>query len=324
MCCARILRQAFLTAVLCTGIPKALAGTIQYSFTTIPPVPGSQVTHVTGVNDSDQIVGYYSYPQNFRTYFSFVGTIAGGYTTLNPPGASISEATGISNNGLIVGDDLQPRVVLNYLYDNGTFTTIAYPGNGGNEARGVNDNGQFVALLQFPGDPIVDGSIYSNGGFTTLDYPGALGTYLWGINDSGQIVGSVVLGNGQQGALLYNDGSFSMFNDPSDQSGSSFATGINDSGQIVGNYFGPDGHEHGFLDSGGNFTTIDEPGAIDTELIAINDNGQILGSGVGNFLATPLVTPVPEPDSLPLLAVLLVGLGSRGRRTRRRGASAFS
>ena len=90
------------------------------------------------------------------------------------------------------------------------------------------------------------------------------------------------------------------------------AHGINATGQIVGQFFGFTGSTHGFLDTDGVFTTIDVPGAFSTEALGINDAGQIVGKfgdptgRIHGFLAIP----VPEPSTLPLLAIgLLIAIG---------------
>jgi hypothetical protein len=87
----------------------------------------------------------------------------------------------------------------------------------------------------------------------------------------------------------------------------------------VGGFVDTSGNTHGFLDIGGIFTTINVPGASvsGTKAIGINDSGQIVGvffdaTGEHGFIATP--APTPEPGTLLLLSVGLLGLAMLSRR----------
>jgi uncharacterized membrane protein len=156
--------------------------------------------------------------------------------------------------------------------------------------------------------------------FTNIDVPGATGTKAYGINDSGQIVGTY---SGSFPCMytcsfLYSGGIFTQLIPPG--AGIIQAYGINDSGQIVGAYADSSEISHGFLDSAGSFTTINVPGAFITYAYGINDSGQIVGqysdsTGNHGFLATPTV--VPEPSSLMLLTICLIGLGAMARYRKR-------
>jgi uncharacterized membrane protein len=101
------------------------------------------------------------------------------------------------------------------------------------------------------------------------------------------------------------------------------AFGINDTGQSWGSCVTARA-THGFLDTAGTFTQIDFPGATSTNVTGINDSGEIVGlvgpfsDVVGNhgFIAT-LISEVPEPSSVALLGVGVIGVGilRRQRRT---------
>jgi probable HAF family extracellular repeat protein len=77
----------------------------------------------------------------------------------------------------------------------------------------------------------------------------------------------------------------------------------------VGHYR-DDAGVHGFLFSGGTYETIDYPSASETELVGINENGQIVGgyfdsSGVHSFLynsngGTYTDLNFPSPHAGPL------------------------
>jgi uncharacterized membrane protein len=156
----------------------------------------------------------------------------------------------INNRGQTVGSSghysLSAR---GYIYAGGTFTEIDGPQNGyDTTANGINDWGQVVGGLAPngtvatvpPGPP--EAYICQNGSVTKMfSYPGATSTTATGINDWGQIVG------------YYSDGTTSAggVTQPADQ---------------------------GFLYASGTMRTIDVPGAPLTDLMAINNVGEIVGS----------------------------------------------
>jgi len=83
---------------------------------------------------------------------------------------------------------------------------------------------------------------------------------------------------------------------------STAAFGINNYGDIVGSFTDNSG-QHGFLDRDGVFTTLNAP--LPLSASAINDSGQIILTGTGSYLATPVT--VPEPRSLALVFIALAG-----------------
>jgi probable HAF family extracellular repeat protein len=148
-------------------------------------IPGSE-TIANGINNADQVVGYYDFP--FGASQGFVET-NGVFTTIDVPGAAATFATGISNNGQIVGTFNDSMGSHGFLYSNGTFTSIDAPGATLTLATGVNRSGQIIGEF-------IDSSGHSHGFldnagiFTTFDVSGAQFINPFGINDAGQIVGN--------------------------------------------------------------------------------------------------------------------------------------
>ena len=198
------------------------------TYTTInyPNLPnGSPGTHITGINDTGLLVGYFAQTNDTIDALGFnfnAGTSV--VSTLPSQGGSLSTvALGINDNGQIVGTEFR--------YDAGFFS----------------------------------GFIYENGAYTVLNdslsYPGRQLTHASAINDSGLVVGyydsSDSFGGLVQNGFLFSGGSFTTINDP--QGRSTNITGINNAGQFVGHFTDTNGKEHGFFFSNGAYLTIDNP-----------------------------------------------------------------
>src|SRR5262249_26451948 len=115
---------------------------------------------------------------------------------------------------------------------------------------------------------------------TTFDYPGAGNNTLpQKINERGDIVGVFIDSNLITRAFVrFSDGSFSdPIVDPNDTVGFTEGRGINNSRTVNGDYAISDGTIHSFFLSGGIFTEYDVPGAIQTNLLSINDAGDFTG-----------------------------------------------
>jgi hypothetical protein len=93
-----------------------------------------------------------------------------------------------------------------------------------------------------------------------------------------------------RGFVRFSDGSFSApIVDPNDTVGFTEGRGINNSRTVDGDYVGGDNELHSFFLSGGTFTEYDVPGALETNLLSINDAGDFTGGfdpdGSGIFQA---------------------------------------
>jgi len=148
---------------------------------------------------------------------------------------------------------------------------------------------------------------------TTFDYPGpGNSTIPQKINDRGDIVGSYLNpAFFSRGFVRFRDGSFSApIVEPNDAFGFTDGRGINNSGTVCGNYFGSDGNEHAYFLSGGTFTEYDVPGAIQTNLLSMNDAGNFTGGfdpdGNGIFQGFVsvggVITSFSVPDALSTFA----------------------
>ena len=126
---------------------------------------------------------------------------------------------------------------------------------------------------------------------TTFDYPGAGNLTLpQKINERGDVVGEFIDSTGVTRAFVrFSDGSFSdPIVDPNDTVGFTEGRGINNSRTVAGDYVISDGTLHSFFLSGSTFTEYDVPGAVQTNLLSINDPGDFTGGfddGSGVFPA---------------------------------------
>ena len=324
----RLSLLGLIAAVAVAAVTPASASA--YTFTTLSvadAMPSYFGTRAFGINDSGQVVGTYTSASGLQC-FVFDQTSAS-YTTFNDPVSSTGTiAQGINASGQVVGYIpflATDRIILRDPAS-GTFTTIAsQAGQAYPSATGINDAGQILgyytdtigplpAITSFVRDPV-------NAGYTILQDPNSGDqftpsfTLASGINDAGQVVGFFGDLAGANDGFLFDPttGSYTTLDVPS--AANTYAQGINNSGQIVGYYDDNQVTQSFVLDlATGVYATLNDPGAVSTFAAGINDAGQIVGyatdsSGVTRaFLATPSDTvPIPEPASMPLLGVGVLG-----------------
>jgi probable HAF family extracellular repeat protein len=104
------------------------------------PVGG---TVAIGINDLAQIVGdYVDATDHLRHGFLLS---QGAYTTLDPPGSSLTVAEAINNAGVIVGVYLDAKLDQHgFLLSNGVYTQIDVPGSTATQINSINPRGQIV------------------------------------------------------------------------------------------------------------------------------------------------------------------------------------
>jgi probable HAF family extracellular repeat protein len=240
-------------------------------------------------------------------------------TDLGTLGGTGSVGLGINASGQVTGgSDMPGNAYHAFLYD-GVMHDLGTLGGFISAGRDINASGHVTGGFGTSGNDnhafLYDGVMHDLG---TLG-----GTYSLGfrINDSGQVTGLSYTENAEPHAFLY-DGTM---HDLGTLGGTdSQGRGINASGHVVGlsttnpleNF-----RYHAFLytsDSGMvDLNTFIDPlsGWELKEAWGINDAGQITGVGqIGGQRHAFLLTPVPEPASLALLALalpLLVGRNSR-------------
>jgi uncharacterized membrane protein len=171
----------------------------------------------------------------------------------------------------------------------GQFSPVDVPGAPITDIWGINGDGDAVG---FAGDgKIFHGFIRTaDSEIAVIDFPGATGTLAFGINCQGRIVGQYSLSDGStHGFLRSQKGAFTSYDVPGDVNAmvGTQARGINSRNEIVGWYTDTAGQNHGFLRTRkGDFKTIDFPDSAGTQVLQVNDRGDIIGtySGGHGFL----------------------------------------
>jgi probable HAF family extracellular repeat protein len=260
-----------------------------------------------GINDSGIVVGRSVGATSNPFYTSgdqmhFVGSLGGNY----------GWATGITNAGQIVGISADSNGNTHaFLATNGSMTDLGTLSNTDNYtiAYGVNELGSVTGYSSGPN--MSEAFLFRNGQMHGL---GNLGGYSRGfaVNNLDHVAGaSIINSNGDEHAFFWHDGTMT---DLGTTAGAitSQGLGMNNLDQVVGTLvFDPsDGTKnHGFLFTDGVMIDVNSllpanSGWVLRDAQGINDLGQIVGFGnIGGEQHAYLLTPVPEPSVLALIAV---------------------
>lgn len=129
------------------------------------------------------------------------------------------------------------------------------------------------------------GYLFSHGQFTLFDIPVLWATYPTMLINPDLVVGSYTDYSNRQHGFLLKDGSFSTIDYPG--STVTWFTGLNSEGVMIGLYIDgtPEHREHGLeynwkTDKFASFD-VPVPGAFDTDVNGINNQGDIVGRYIG-------------------------------------------
>lgn len=262
-----------------------------YTFQTVAK-PGAYATELTGINNLGEVSGSYApnfYAMAAQNAFTYQG---GTFTDIVASGTRARDYTGgINGAGQVAftagGGTTKPEGVL--WSPDGSFTTID-PTNEAVHAYGVNDAGTVVGSVRsYFGSGPMSAFVDSNGALSTFQVDG-LDTEAHGINNAGDIVGQTIGAASSPGSGFIDRGGVitHISGDP---------MAINNLGTVAGSIY--DGtHWHGFIDdTQGHMTFIDAPGALDTFMTGINDNGDLSGYYDTQSFGTPTGFIALDPPS---------------------------
>lgn len=282
----------------------------------------SAASYAYAVNASGQAVGWAERGHSHYAYRTAANQAINPQTDDLGTGEG-SAAFGINDSGQVVGGygvghafRTGPNATFNAATDD-----LGNLGGGSATARGINTSGQAVgvstvsagiqhAFRTAPGaaiDPNTD----------DLKTLGGISSSAWAVNESGQVVGDSQVANGETHA--FRTAANAPINQTTDDLGTlggplSLARAINGLGEVVGYSQIADQSTHAFVCYGTAMQDLNEliepaSGWVLLDAVGINDAGQIVGRGSHEGQSRVfLLTPVPEPSTLVLLVIGLLGL----------------
>jgi probable HAF family extracellular repeat protein len=228
-----------------------------------------------GINSSGKVVGVSTTNGHAFRYdrgaFTDLGTL---------PGYWYSEGNDINADGVIAGLVNSGSSARGFVYSNHTMTMLGTLGGSQSWANAINDSGQIAGSAELPSG-FGHASIFSNGTVTDLGtlQNGIGNSDAYDINASGQVVGYSNTTNGSMHAFLYSNGKMNDLGTLPDYSLYSYANSINDNGQVVGASFKSMNQDvHAFLWVNNAMTDLGTLGGINSNAIAINNKGQVVGT----------------------------------------------
>jgi uncharacterized membrane protein len=204
------------------------------------------------------------------------------FTTIDFPGAVLTNAQGINDAGEMVGlyTDIAGKTH-GFLQSGQQYRSIDFPGTDATQALGIGPAGDIVGIYQRPGEsgavPVHGYLMTRRGGFFKVDYPGHQNTIAQRILADGTILGCYHDGDRtvtMHGAVLSRRGfdalpeSMSMHN------------GATPDGKLIVGLFTDmvDNRGKGFILDRGTFSRLEVPGSASTAAWDVNPSRVVVGN----------------------------------------------
>lgn len=202
-------------------------------------------------------------------------------TTIDYPGATSTDLTGINSSGDMVGVAIVAGQRKAFLYSEGQFTDLVYPDAPRTEATAIDSRGDIAGFYQDSSGQFYGFVLDKHGTFASYDYPPATtGTFILGLKSSRVLVGEFKIGQafGVTGYALLRTKHGEWVELIPPDSTNARANSINSRGDIVGLMTGVDRVQRGWLlDKHDTYTVFAWPGAQVTNPRGINASGNVVG-----------------------------------------------
>lgn len=195
---------------------------------------------------------------------------------LHVPGDS-SNAQHVSESGVVTGLAVTGEDVRVFRWKAGRTDVLQLDASSV-DARGVNGPGQVLVNAYQGGLSRV--LLWEPDGEVTPVSQDGVWASATDVNDEGAVVGVVATDDGQQRAVLWQDGQVQDLGDLG--VGYVYASAVNERGQVVGTASQPDGPDRAFLWQDGTMTPLPLPdGMTGSVAWSVNERGDVLGEVTG-------------------------------------------
>jgi len=284
-------------------------GTKAYSFassvaTNLGSLPGGIFSGAVKINDAGKAVGYSQSSLNPQVAVLFD---AGTVISLGTLGGTQSRAASINQSGIIVGwaDTLSsgPRA---FAFSGGVMTSLGTLGGFSSQATDINAAGGIVGTSSLA-NGLNRAFVYVAGSMIDLGTLGGPSSSALAINNFGTVVGRSTDAVGRPRSFTLQAGAMRDLGDLGGDE--TYVSDINDLGWTIGVSRNGTGSFRPFLETAGFMVDINDlidplSGWTILEANGINESGTIAGYGCNTMgdCRGLLLSPVPEPNSLLLLA----------------------